>query len=246
MKLISFTLKEEGWKMIRVRQAGERGKTETNWLKSLHTFSFNRYYDLRYTGFRKLLVINEDRVAPRMGFGTHSHSDMEILSYVVEGTLEHRDSAGGSGVIRPNELQRMSAGTGVSHSEFNSSMNEPVHFLQIWIEPEQDGLKPGYEQKSFPEGERRGRLRLIASRNGSDNSVTIHQDVKVYDALMAARDEVSYQLEGDRHAWIQVIKGAVTINDATLRAGDGAAISEESSLKIKASEEAEILLFDLA
>lgn len=232
--------------MIKVRPAGERGKSKTGWLDSNHTFSFNRYYDPRHTGFRKLLVINEDFVAPAQGFGTHSHSDMEILSYVVEGALEHRDSAGGSGVIRPNELQRMSAGTGVSHSEFNSSQTEPVHFLQIWIEPERNGLKPGYEQRAFPEGERQGRLRLIASREGSDGSVTIQQDVKVYDALLSAGDAVAYQLDADRHAWIQVVKGAVTVNDTTLGAGDGAAISEETSLNLKASEDAEVLLFDLA
>ena len=232
--------------MIAVRPAGERGRTQTNWLKSLHTFSFNSYYDPRYTGFRELLVINEDRVAPGQGFGTHSHRDMEILSYVVEGALEHRDSAGGSGVIRSNELQRMSAGTGVSHSEFNASETEPVHFLQIWIRPEREGLKPGYEQRTFPEQERRGRLRLLASREGSDGSLTIHQDVKVYDALLARGDELSHQLVGDRHVWMQVIKGAVNVNGETLRTGDGAAAGEEASLTIKASEDAEIMLFDLA
>jgi redox-sensitive bicupin YhaK (pirin superfamily) len=232
--------------MITVRPAGERGSTRTDWLESFHTFSFNRYYDPRHAGFRDLLVINEDRVAPGRGFGTHSHSDMEILSYVVEGALEHRDSAGGSGVLRPNELQRMSAGTGVSHSEFNASETEPVHFLQIWILPEREGLKPGYEQRAFPEQERRGRLRLIASREGSDGSLTIHQDVKVYDALLARGDELSHQLAGDRHAWLQVIKGAVNVNGATLRAGDGAAASEEASLTVSAGGDAEVMLFDLA
>lgn len=232
--------------MIKVRPSGERGKTQTGWLDSNHTFSFNRYYDPRYMGFRGLRVINEDFVAPAQGFGTHSHNDMEILSYVVEGALEHRDSSGGSGVIRPGELQRMSAGTGVSHSEFNGSETEPVHFLQIWIVPERDGLKPGYEQRAFSEGERRGRLRLIASRGGDDGSVTIHQNVKVYDALLASGDNISYQLDGDRHAWIQVVKGAVSVNGTPLRAGDGAAISEETALNIRASEDAEILLFDLA
>jgi redox-sensitive bicupin YhaK (pirin superfamily) len=232
--------------MIKVRPAGERGKTRTGWLDSSHTFSFNRYYDPRWSGFRDLLVINEDFVAPGQGFGTHSHSDMEILSYVVEGALEHRDSAGGSGVIRAGELQRMSAGTGVSHSEFNASRAERVHFLQIWILPEREGLKPGYEQRAFPETERRGRLRLIASREGGDGSVTIHQDVKVYDALLAGGDEVSYQLGGDRHAWVQVIKGGVTVGGTALRAGDGAAVSEETSLTIRAGGDAEIMLFDLA
>jgi len=232
--------------MIKVRPARERGLTRTGWLDSRHTFSFNRYYDPRYTGFRDLLVINEDIVAPDQGFGTHSHDNMEILSYVIEGALEHRDSAGGSGVIRPNELQRMSAGTGVSHSEFNSSQTEPVHFLQIWIQPEERGLKPGYEQRAFPEGDRRGRLRLIASREGRDGSVTIHQDVKVFNALLGSGDEVSYQLDRHRHAWIQVIKGTVTVDGTRLGAGDGAAVSLEDSLTISASEDAEILLFDLA
>ena len=232
--------------MIKVRPSAERGQTQAGWLDSHHTFSFNRYYDPRYMGFRGLRVINEDFVAPAQGFGTHSHNDMEILSYVVAGALEHRDSSGGSGVIRPGELQRMSAGTGVSHSEFNGSETEPVHFLQIWIVPERDGLTPAYEQRAFSEDERRGRLRLIASRGGDDGSVTIHQNVKVYAALLATGDEVSYALDGDRHAWIQVVKGAVSVNHTPLRAGDGAAISEENALNIRASEDAEILLFDLA
>jgi quercetin 2,3-dioxygenase len=232
--------------MIKVRPAGERGLTRISWLDSRHTFSFNRYYDPHYTGFRDLLVINEDIVAPAQGFGTHSHDNMEILSYVIEGALEHRDSAGGSGVIRPNELQRMSAGTGVSHSEFNASQTEPVHFLQIWIQPDEQGLKPGYEQRAFPEGERRGRLRLIASREGRDGSVIVHQDVKVFSALLASGDEVSYQLDGDRRAWIQVIKGRITVGGMRLGTGDGAAISAENSLTINADDAAEILLFDLA
>jgi len=232
--------------MIKVRPAGERGKTQTSWLDSSHTFSFNRYYDPRHTGFRDLLVINEDFVAPGMGFGTHSHSDMEILSYVVAGQLAHKDSTGTSAVIRPGEVQRMSAGTGVSHSEFNASATEPTHFLQIWIQPEHKGLKPGYEQRMFSEEERRAKLRLVASRDGSDGSVTMHRDVKLYDALLATGDEISHQLGADRHAWIQVVKGAVMLNGILLKAGDGAAISEETSLTLRANEEAEILLFDLA
>ncbi len=232
--------------MIEVRRAGERGKTKTTWLDSNHTFSFNRYYDPRYMGFRDLRVINEDFVAPAQGFGTHSHDNMEILSYVVEGALEHRDSSGGSGVLRPNELQRMSAGTGVRHSEFNPSRTEVTHFLQIWILPEQDGLRPEYEQRSFPGSERLGRLRLIASRDGGEGSLTIHQNVNVYDALLACGNAIPYQLDADRNAWIQVIKGAVSLNGTPLGAGDGAAISEETSLDITATKEAEILLFDLA
>jgi quercetin 2,3-dioxygenase len=232
--------------MIKVRPAGERGRTRTGWLDSSHTFSFNRYYDPRHTGFRHLLVINEDVVAPGGGFGAHSHRDMEILSYVVSGALEHRDSAGGSGVLRPGELQRMSAGTGVTHSEQNASGAEPVHFLQIWIRPEREGLRPGYEQRAFPAEGRRGRLRLIASREGGDGSVTVHQDVKVYDAHLAAGEEVSYRPAGGRHAWVQVVRGAAGVNGTPLRAGDGAAASGEDSLSIGADEDAEILLFDLA
>jgi len=231
--------------MVKIRPAAERGKTRTDWLDSNHTFSFNRYYDPRYTGFRDLLVINEDFVEPGQRFGRHSHQDMEILSYVIEGGLKHQDSAGGSGVIRPNELQRMSAGTGVSHSEFNASATEPVHFLQIWIVPERDGLKPGYEQRSFPANERRDRLRLIASRDGSDGSVRIHQDVKVYDGLLGAGDKLAYRLSDGRHAWVQVIKGAISLNGKTLHGSDGAAVSTEESLDIAAAEDAEILLFDL-
>ena len=232
--------------MIKVRPAGERGASSVGWLESHHTFSFNRYYDPNQMGFRELRVINEDTVAPGMGFGTHSHSEMEILSYVVEGRLAHKDSTGTSAVIRPGEMQRMTAGTGVSHSEFNPSQTEATHFLQIWIQPEREGLEPGYEQREFPIEERRGRLRLVASRDGSDGSVTIHQDVKLYDALLSATDEVAYQLDADRHAWIQVVRGAVTVNGTPLSVSDGAAISEETSLSIKASEDSEILLFDLA
>lgn len=232
--------------MIQVRHATERGRTRTDWLDSRHTFSYNRYYDPRHTGFRDLLVINEDVVAPAKGFGTHSHDNMEILSYVVSGALEHRDSAGGSGVIRPGELQRMTAGTGVSHSEFNGSQAEPVHFLQIWIQPGRDGLEPGYEQRAFSEDDRRGRLRLIASREGGDGSVTIHQDVRVYDALLAEGDEDSYRLDGDRHAWLQVVRGVVEVNGIPLGAGDGAAVSRENSLAVRAREDAEVMLFDLA
>jgi redox-sensitive bicupin YhaK (pirin superfamily) len=232
--------------MIKVRPAGERGKTKTRWLDSNHTFSFNRYYDPRFTGFRDLLVINEDYVVPESGFGTHSHADMEILSYVVAGQLAHKDSTGTSSVIRPGEMQRMTAGTGVSHSEFNPSETEPTHFLQIWIQPEQQGLKPGYEQREYPEEERRGRLRLVASRDGSDGSVTIRQDVKLYTALLAAGQEVSYQPGEGRHAWVQVVKGEIILNGVPLKAGDGAAISEERALNLKATDDAEFLLFDLA
>jgi quercetin 2,3-dioxygenase len=232
--------------MIKVRRAGERGKTRTNWLDANHSFSFNRYYDPRWTGFRDLLVINDDFIAPASGFGTHSHDNMEIITYVVEGALEHRDSTGASGVIRPGEVQKMSAGTGISHSEFNPSPTEQTHSLQIWILPEREGIKPYYEQRAFADEERRARLRLLASREGGDGSLTVHQDVRLYGALLAPGEEVSHELRPGRHAWVQVIKGTITLNDVGLGAGDGAAVSEETSLQIRGGEEAEILLFDLA
>lgn len=233
--------------MIRIRPAGERGKTRTHWLDGNHTFSFNRYYDPSWTGFRSLLVINEDYVAPSSGFPPHSHADMEIITYIIEGRLEHRDSSGGSGIIRPGEVQKMSAGAGVTHSEMNPSATEPVHLLQIWIEPSREGIKPYYEQKAFSEEERRGRFRLFASPDGDEGSVTVHQDVKLYDALLGAGDELSYQLGGDRHAWLQVVKGALSLNGSpALHAGDGAALSEEPSVNVRANEETEVLLFDLA
>lgn len=232
--------------MIKVRSAAERGKTQTSWLDSNHTFSFNRYHDPEWSGFRDLLVINEDFVAASSGFGTHSHRDMEILSYVVSGQLAHKDSTGTSSVLKPGDLQRMTAGTGVSHSEFNPSETEPTHFLQIWIVPDREALTPEYEERSFPESEGRGGLRLIGSRDGSAGSVTIHQDVKVYDASLNAGEEVSYQLGVDRHAWIQVIKGSITINGTALRISDGAAIGEENQLSIKTIQDAKILFFDLS
>jgi redox-sensitive bicupin YhaK (pirin superfamily) len=232
--------------MITVRRAGERGGGNHGWLNTRHTFSFGDYYDPRHMGFRDLRVINEDRVAPGQGFGTHGHRDMEILSYVISGGLEHRDSMGNGEVIGEHEWQRMSAGTGVRHSEANASKTEPVHFYQIWLLPEAEGIKPGYEQKLFASLEKTGKLKLVASREGNEGSLTIHQDVKVYNSVLGAGDEVSYQLRGDRHAWVQVVCGEVTINEMPLRAGDGASVSDEVSLSIKASQEAEIILFDLA
>jgi len=233
--------------MITIRPAAERGKTRTGWLDGNHTFSFNRYYDPRWTGFRSLLVINEDYVAPASGFPPHSHADMEIITCVYEGALEHRDSSGGSGVIRPGEVQKMSAGTGVTHSEMNPSPDEAVHLLQIWIEPSRRSLKPYYEQKAFPEEERRGRLRLFASPDGAEGSVTVHQDAKLFGSLLAPGDELSYELGKGRHAWVQVVKGAVALNGAhTLGAGDGAALSEERAVTLRAERDAEFLLFDLA
>jgi redox-sensitive bicupin YhaK (pirin superfamily) len=232
--------------MITVRRAGERGGGKYGWLDTRHTFSFSDYYDPRHMGFRDLRVINEDYVAPGQGFGAHGHRDMEILTRVVSGGLEHRDSMGNGEVIRPHEWQRMSAGTGVRHSEVNASATEPVHLYQIWILPEAEGIKPDYEQKLFAPEEKTGKLKLIASREGSEGSLKIHQDVKVYDSLLEPGDEVSYQLGTERHAWVQVVKGEVTLNGTSLGEGDGAAISREDSLNIKAVEEAGIILFDLA
>jgi hypothetical protein len=197
-------------------------------------------------GFRSLRVINEDRVEPGRGFGTHGHRDMEILSYVVSGGLGHRDSMGKSEVIRPHEWQRMTAGTGVRHSEMNASKTEPVHFLQIWIMPEAEGIKPGYEQKLFAPEEKSGRLRLVASHDGREGSLKIHQDVSVYNALLKGGEAVEHRLEPGRHAWLQVVKGSVEMNGNKLGAGDGAAVSEESTLTIRAGDDSEVILFDLA
>ncbi|MCA1634393.1 MAG: pirin family protein [Acidobacteria bacterium] len=232
--------------MIIRRPAEERGRSRTDWLDSRHTFSFNRYYDPRHAGFRNLLVINEDFVAPAAGFPPHLHRDMEIITYVTEGALEHRDSMGNNSVIRPGEVQRMSAGTGVTHSEYNPSPDAPVHLLQIWITPEREGLPPSYEQREFSREEMRGRLRLIASRGGHDDSVNVHQDVEVYSAILSEGEEASYELKPGRHAWVQVAKGSLSLNGDGLGAGDGAAVSEEERLDFKASEPSEIILFDLA
>jgi redox-sensitive bicupin YhaK (pirin superfamily) len=232
--------------MITKRPAAERGATRTDWLDSRHTFSFNRYYDPRYTGFGDLLVINEDTVAPAGGFGTHGHRDMEIITYVVAGALEHRDSIGNSSVIRPGEVQRMSAGTGVRHSEFNHAPDEVVHFLQIWIEPDTPGIAPGYEQTFFADEEKRGRLRLIAAPDGRDGAVRVKQDARVYATLLAEGEEVRHELNAGRYAWVQVARGAIELNGQPLAQGDGAAVSDESALTIRARKESEVLLFDLA
>jgi redox-sensitive bicupin YhaK (pirin superfamily) len=232
--------------MIIKRPAAERGQTRTGWLDSRHTFSFNRYYDPRWSGFRHLLVINEDFVAPSGGFGAHSHSDMEILTYIVSGSLQHGDSMGNSSVIRAGEIQRMSAGTGVTHSEFNPSSEEPVHFLQIWITPEREGEAPGYEQREFSEEERRGRLRLIASPGGDGGSVKVRQDAAVYSGILEAGDEAVHELRAGRNAWVQVVRGSLKLNGVELKAGDGAAVSGEERLSILPDEPSELLLFDLA
>ena len=232
--------------MITVRPAAERGIANFGWLDSRHSFSFGEYYDPAHMGFRHLRVINEDRVAPGGGFPPHSHRDMELISYVLEGTLEHKDSLGNGAAIRPGEVQRMSAGTGITHSEYNPSKDVPVHFLQIWIVPERKSIAPGYEQRGYSRAERQGRLRLVGSRDGRDGSVTIHQDVALYAGLLAKDDRVKQELAPGRHAWLQVASGAVTANGQWLRAGDGAAISDQPEIEIVADEAAEVLLFDLA
>jgi redox-sensitive bicupin YhaK (pirin superfamily) len=232
--------------MITIRPANERGGGDHGWLDTRHTFSFSDYYDPRHMGFRALRVINEDRVAPGRGFGTHGHRDMEILSYVVSGGLAHRDSTGNSEVLRPHEWQRMSAGTGVRHSEMNASKAEPVHFYQIWILPEAESLRPEYEQKLFAPEEKTGRLRLVASHDGREGSLKIHQDVSVYNAILKGGEGVEHRLAAGRHAWLQVVKGAVELNGTRLGAGDGAAVSRETALTITAGEDAEVILFDLA
>jgi redox-sensitive bicupin YhaK (pirin superfamily) len=232
--------------MIRVRKASERGHFDHGWLDTYHTFSFARYYDPRHMGFRALRVINDDQVAPGRGFGTHGHQDMEIVTYVLKGALEHRDSLGTGSTIRPGELQRMTAGTGITHSEFNPSPTEPVHLYQIWLLPERAGLEPSYEQKAFPEEERRNRLRLVASPDGQGGSLSIRQDARLFLGSLEERQEVSHALTPGRHAWLQVLRGGVSLNGSTLAAGDGAAVSAESDLKIQADGSSEVLLFDLA
>ncbi len=232
--------------MIQVRKSNERGHADHGWLDTHHTFSFADYHDPDHMGFRTLRVINEDRVAPAQGFGRHGHRDMEILSYVLEGGLAHEDSTGGGGVIRPGDVQRMSAGTGVMHSEFNASRSEPVHFLQIWLLPERRGIVPGYEQKHFPPEQRQGRLRLVASPDAADGSLEIHQDARVYTTLLGNGQSVTQALAPGRHAWVQVARGQVRIGDTVLSAGDGAAISDERSVTLTADDASEVLLFDLA
>ncbi|HEY9597618.1 MAG TPA: pirin family protein [Cyanophyceae cyanobacterium] len=232
--------------MIRVRKAEERGHANHGWLDTYHTFSFANYYDPNHMGFRALRVINEDTVSPTAGFGTHGHRDMEIITYVLDGALEHKDSIGTGSVIKPGEVQRMSAGTGIMHSEFNHSKTEPVHLLQIWILPDTKGLPPSYEQREFKVTKNPGNLQLVAARDGREGAVTVHQDVELYAAVLEPNQKVSYSLKPDRHAWIQVARGAVNLNGLSLDKGDGAAISDETDVVIEATADAEVLLFDLA
>ncbi|MEG4999497.1 pirin family protein [Microcoleus sp. B4-D4] len=232
--------------MITVRKSEARGHANHGWLDSYHTFSFANYYDRNYMNFRSLRVINEDVVSPGQGFGTHGHRDMEIITYVLEGALEHKDSLGTGAAIKPGEVQRMSAGTGIQHSEFNHSQTEPVHLLQIWLLPDTNDLQPSYEQREFPLAERRGQLRLVAARDARDGAVKVHQDVDLYAAVLDKNSRVSHTLQPNRHAWLQVARGAVLLNGLSLGKGDGAAVSDEAELVIEAAEDAEFLLFDLA
>ena len=232
--------------MITLRRADERGSTKLSWLDSRHSFSFGDYHDLQHMGFGPLRVINEDRVNPGGGFPTHSHRDMEIITYVLKGAVAHKDSTGTSTLIRPGDVQRMSAGTGISHSEYNASQNEPVHFLQIWIVPDETGLVPGYEQKAFPLHKHQGTGTLVASKDGRDGSITVHQNVDVWAARLSPEEQAVFRLKPNRHAWIQMARGAGMLNGTLLHAGDGAAASQEELLEIKAVDGTEFLMFDLA
>lgn len=232
--------------MIAVRKADDRGHANHGWLDSFHTFSFADYYDPREMGFGTLRVINEDRVAPGMGFGTHPHRDMEIISYVLEGALEHRDSMGTGSVIKPGDVQRMSAGTGVTHSEYNHSPKDLVHFLQIWIEPKARGIPPSYEQKNFPAEDKQGRLRLVASPDGRDGSVRIHQDAWMYAGLLGEGDTVEQPVDPSHRAYVHVARGEVEVNGRKLGAGDGLKVVAETSLKLTNAKNAEVIVFDMA
>jgi quercetin 2,3-dioxygenase len=231
--------------MITIRKAEERGHFDFGWLNTYHTFSFGDYYDPKHTRFGTLRVINEDFVQPGHGFPTHGHRDMEIVTYILQGALEHRDSMGTGSIIRRGDAQRMSAGTGVTHSEANPSSDEPVHLLQIWIFPREQGTQPDYEEKKFSDDEKRNRLRLIVSPDGSEGSVRIHQDARIFASLLEQGQQVEHALADGRDAWLQVAAGSVTVNDNLLKQGDGAGIRKESTISIKADEAAEILLFDL-
>ncbi|HKY32851.1 MAG TPA: pirin family protein [Candidatus Polarisedimenticolia bacterium] len=232
--------------MITLRPSGERGHFDHGWLDTRHTFSFADYHDPAHMGFRSLRVINDDVVQPGKGFGTHGHRDMEIVTYVVEGALQHKDSMGTGSTIRPGEVQRMTAGTGVLHSEFNPSPDEAVRLLQIWILPDRRGLEPEYEQRAFSEQERRARLRLVASPDGRDGSVRIHQDAELYASILPAGSGVEHPLAPGRHAWVQMVRGSAMLDGVRLDEGDGAALSGESAVRLRAGKDAELLLFDLA
>ncbi len=232
--------------MIAIRKADDRGHADHGWLNSYHTFSFAGYRDPQHMGFRALRVMNEDRIAAGQGFGTHAHNDMEIVSYVLSGALEHKDSMGNGAVLKPGEFQRITAGTGVTHSEFNSLDTQTTHFYQIWLLPERRGIEPSYEQKSFEPAGRRNRWQLVASRDEADGSLLIHQDARIYLLDLLQGTSIEQTLKSNRHAWIQVLRGSVTVNGNSFSAGDGAAVSEESHLNFEATADAEIMLFDLA
>lgn len=232
--------------MLTIRKSNERGHFDHGWLNTYHTFSFDQYYDPRYMGFRSLRVINEDFVAPGRGFPMHGHRDMEIITYILEGGLKHEDSMGNGSVIRPGDVQRMTAGTGVRHSEKNASSTGRVHLLQIWILPNAEGLPPGYEQKAFTEDERRGQMRLIASSDGREGSVRLNQDVNLFASIIDAGQEIERAVDPARYGWIQVARGSISVNGENAGQGDGVVVAAESNLKIKAQEDAEVLLFDLS
>lgn len=232
--------------MIQIRRSDERGYADHGWLTSHHTFSFANYYDPAFMGFRALRVMNEDRVAAGRGFGTHSHDNMEIVSYVLEGELEHKDSMGNGETLRPGEFQRISAGTGITHSEFNPSADHETHFYQIWLLPEEQEIPPSYEQKSFLPAGRNNKLQLVASPDGSNGSLKIHQDAKIYLANVDSTGQISYNVPADRHVWLQVLRGDVAVHGESLRKGDALATTDEPSLQISTEGKAELMLFDLA
>ena len=232
--------------MISLRKSNERGYADHGWLKSYHTFSFAGYQDPNHMSFRSLRVMNEDRVAPGKGFGTHAHNDMEIVSYVLEGELEHKDSMGNGEVLRPGEFQRITAGTGITHSEFNPSADIGTHFYQIWLYPEEKGLEPGYEQKSFDPSGRANKFQLVASRDGADGSLMIHQDAKIYLSDLSNSTDLEFAIPTGRHVWLQVLRGNLTVNGEHLSAGDAASISDETQLTLITDESAELMLFELA
>jgi redox-sensitive bicupin YhaK (pirin superfamily) len=232
--------------MFQIRKADQRGHADHGWLNTYHTFSFAGYQDPQHMGFRVLRVMNEDRVAPGQGFGTHAHDNMEIISYVLAGALEHKDSMGNGEVLRPGEFQRISAGSGITHSEFNPSAAEPVHFYQIWLEPNISNIEPSYEQNEFADEEKRGRLRLVASPDGRDGSLRIHQDANVFLSVVSDNSEIKYSVPANRYAWLQLLFGRVTVNGHSLSTNDGVAISDEPAIVIQGNEESEFMLFDLA
>ena len=231
--------------MLNIRKANDRGHANHGWLNTYHTFSFSSYQDSRFMGFRSLRVMNEDWVASGQGFGTHPHQDMEIVTYVLKGALEHKDSMGNGEVLRPGEFQRMTAGTGITHSEFNPSTTEPTHLYQIWLFPDRKGYEPSYEQKKFPAADRHNRLQLVASPTAEEGSLLIHQDARIFLAHLETKQQVKYAISAGRHAWLQVLRGSVSVNDHDLETSDGVAVSDEAQLTIRATSEAEIMLFDL-